>query len=337
MEAPTSDLAHQPTAWARIAARLVSWAAAEGVDRAALLQAARLSDETLADLDARIPLASMYALLERAAEALDEPLLGLRFTRSLTIEDLDALGFLMITSPTLRHVLERATRYQHVFNDGERFEVELATDVAHVRYVPYGPSRPAHHLMAQLMFGDFVVNGGAIVGGLTGATVRLRADGDPDAHARAFGVPVELRAPIDEVVVPLEVLERPLPDASPLLNRYFERWAEDVLRRLPGATLTERVERLLTELLPAGSAGVEAVALRIGASPRTLQRRLAGEGASFKEILDAVRRRQALLLLERGAAIAEVAWMLGYSEPSAFHRAFRRWTGRTPEAWRATP
>ncbi len=325
-----------PTMWARIAARLASWAEARGADRRALLAAARIGEDALVDLDGRIPLAAMYDLLEAASAALDDPLLGLRWIASLTLEDLDALGFLMITSPTLRDALERVSRYQRVFNDGERFELEVGEDAAHLAYVPYGPERPAHHLMAQLAFGDFVVNGGAAVGGLTGARVRLRADGDRAEHERMLGVAVELRAPIDEVVVPLEVLERPLPDANPLLHRFFARYAEGMLERLPRpASLAERVEQLLADRLSSGDVDVEAIARSLGMSARTLQRRLAEEHTSFKAAIDSVRRRQALLLLDGGAAIAEVAWMLGYSEPSAFHRAFRRWTGRTPEAWRS--
>lgn len=322
--------------WARIAARFVSWAAEAGVDRAALLARARLSEDTLRDLDARIPLAAMYDLLEGAADALRDPLVGLRFVVALTVEDLDALGFLMITSATLRETVERMARYQRVFNDGERFEMRITGDAARISYAPFGPARPAHHVMAQLTMGDFVINGGAFVGGLSGARVRLRAEGDPAAYERFLRVPVELSQALDEVTVPLSVLERPLPDANPFLHRYFQRWAEGMLERIPSSvSLTQRVEDLLAERLHAGDADVERVARRLGMSRRTLQRRLADEGTSFKATLDSVRRRRALVLLGGGSAIAEVAWMLGYAQPSAFHHAFRRWTGDTPEAWRA--
>ena len=70
-------------------------------------------------------------------------------------------------------------------------------------------------------------------------------------------------------------------------------------------------------------------------SPRTLQRRLGAEGTTFDVLLDGVRSSRALALIDTGAALSEVAFALGYSEPSAFHRAFRRWTSTTPRKWRA--
>lgn len=70
--------------------------------------------------------------------------------------------------------------------------------------------------------------------------------------------------------------------------------------------------------------------------PFDLQRRLAAESTSPTDLVETVRRACVLALVEAGASLAEIAWMLGYSEPSAFHRAFRRWTGTTPTAWRAT-
>jgi hypothetical protein len=126
----TTDLARAPSAWARVAARLVRWAAGRGADRATLVSRAGLSEDVLHDLDGRVPLVALYELLELASAMLSDPLLGLRFTTSLTIEDIDAIGFLIITSTTLRQAVERVSRYQRVFNDGERFELDVVGDHA---------------------------------------------------------------------------------------------------------------------------------------------------------------------------------------------------------------
>ena len=95
------------------------------------------------------------------------------------------------------------------------------------------------------------------------------------------------------------------------------------------------MRQLLGEELPMGEVSLAAISARLRVSPRTLQRRLGDEGTSLHAEVDQARRERAAGLLDGGAAIAEIVWLLGYSEPSAFHRAFKRWTGRTPEAWRA--
>ncbi|EPX54931.1 Transcriptional regulator, AraC family [Cystobacter fuscus DSM 2262] len=95
----------------------------------------------------------------------------------------------------------------------------------------------------------------------------------------------------------------------------------------------DQVRALLPELLPESGAELAHLAARLRMSPRTLQRRLRDEGTSLEAEREAFRRQQARVLLEAGTPIAEVAWRLGYSAPSAFHHAFRRWTGQSPREW----
>jgi AraC-like DNA-binding protein len=96
-----------------------------------------------------------------------------------------------------------------------------------------------------------------------------------------------------------------------------------------------RVERLIADRLPDGGATLRASAAALGMSERTLQRRLHAEGTTFEDLVDGVRRARALAYLDAQLPIAEVAYLLGYAEPSVFHRAFKRWTGRSPEVWRS--
>jgi AraC-like DNA-binding protein len=93
------------------------------------------------------------------------------------------------------------------------------------------------------------------------------------------------------------------------------------------------VERHLEPLLPAGAIGIDSVARALGCSRQTLYRRLKAEGVTFAELLDGLRRRLALRFVrEEGLSVKEAAWRLGFSEPAAFSRAFKRWTGTTPRA-----
>ncbi|WP_437956187.1 AraC family transcriptional regulator [Sorangium sp. So ce119] len=331
-----------PTIWARLAGQLADHAAQRGADRAALLEAAGLPAAALDDPDARAPLAAFYALLEGAVAAVRDPHLGLDFAGRFQPEQLDALGFLAMSSPNLGEALGRMLRYQQLWSEGERYTLELRGGRAHLGFTPFGPDRPAHGQVAEMFAFDVLVNGGRMSGApieAVAVSFRHAAAGDPEEKARRLGAPVRFEAPQTELVLPAEALARPLPQANDALAAFLERQVGALAARLPGAApsgqaLADRVRALLAERLREG-ADLGALAARLRMSPRTLQRRLGDEGTSLHALLDEVRRGRAAALLEAGMAIGEVAYLLGYSEPSAFHRAFRRWTGETPEAFRA--
>jgi AraC-like DNA-binding protein len=164
-----------------------------------------------------------------------------------------------------------------------------------------------------------------------------RPDTGPD-RATVLGCPVRYGAPETRLVMFRSALERPLPRHDPSLFAYLERHAATVLARASATGPTrDRVRRLITEALRHGEPSQAEVSRRLALSERTLQRRLREEATSFAEILDAVRSELSQLYLrEANLAAGEVAFLLGYSEPSAFHRAFRRWTGVTPQAFRSS-
>jgi AraC-like DNA-binding protein len=271
-------------------------------------------------------------------EATRDPGFGLDLALGIEIDALDALGFLFMTSADFGSALERMLRYLRLWNEGERVELVRQDDCMRLTYEPYGPLRPAHVYMAQATFVDMVINGCRFLAGLAFDRVRVRQN-DPADRARferVFGVPVEFGCATDEACFDTSMLSLPIPDANPALCAFFERYASEQLKRLrAGDGLVERLRALIRSCLPEGEVTPAALAPRLHMSSRTLQRRLNAEATSLQRELDAVRRQQALYFLENGTAIAELAWLLGYSEPSAFHRAFRRWTGTSPEAWRA--
>ncbi|WP_257449688.1 AraC family transcriptional regulator [Archangium lipolyticum] len=325
-----------PTTWAGLVPRVLDSAEARGLPRSGLLKASGLERVRLTEPEARVPLLSVYTLLEEAAVRLGDGCFGLHVGAALRADDLDALGFLMVSSRTFGEALEHALRYQRLWSEGERFALERGAARVTVTYHPYGSERPAHRLMAQLVFADLLVNGGRLVGGLPGARLRLRGPrpGEAPAYMRVLGVPVSFRAPQDALVFPVALLARPLPGGDAGLSGVLARATDRMLAGLPASSrAADRVRALLPELLPESGAELAHLAAHLGMSPRTLQRRLRDEGTSLEAEREAFRRQQARVLLEAGTPIAEVAWRLGYSAPSAFHHAFRRWTGQSPRAW----
>ena len=133
---------------------------------------------------------------------------------------------------------------------------------------------------------------------------------------------------------PTSVLDRPMPNADAALARFFEGYVEKLDRALPGESLAESLRQRIAERLCDGELSIAALARGQSQSPRTLQRRLADEGSSFSGLVESVRRERAFAYLAAGLPIGEVSYLLGFSEPRAFHRAFRRWTRTTPQEFR---
>ena len=153
-----------------------------------------------------------------------------------------------------------------------------------------------------------------------------------------FGAPVRLGAARSGLRPPPEAWTAPLDRPDPALHATLAALADRADVRAYAARPTAYAVRLrLPDALASGAGGVGAMADALHLSRRTLQRRLAAEGTRYGDLVDAYRRDEAARLLERGAAVGDVADRLGYTEPTSFTRAFRRWYGVPPSAWaRAT-
>ena len=151
-----------------------------------------------------------------------------------------------------------------------------------------------------------------------------------------FGCPVRSGASWAGLALSREAWRIPLPRRDPILRRMLEGQA-DAIAEGPATVsgVLVGVRRALARRLPQGEAEIEVVARDLGMSTRTLQRRLSSFGVSYQELLDVVRRESAeKCVTESSLSIGEIAYLVGYSEPAAFHRAFRRWTGSTPHEFR---
>jgi AraC-like DNA-binding protein len=155
-----------------------------------------------------------------------------------------------------------------------------------------------------------------------------------DDYERILEIPVHFDASHDAVVFSASMLNGPNPASDPALVQALERHARELLAKLPlGDDLPSRVRHEIALRLPSG-ASAEAVAETLRMSARSLRRRLEAEGTSYMQILDEVRCELARRhLAQEQRAVEEVAFALGFSDGSAFHKAFRRWTGESPRAF----
>lgn len=325
---------------AAIAELILRAAAERGVDIPALCSACSHDPAVSRAPDARITLATEVALWNEAARQAGDDAFGLHAAELVSLGAFDVIGYAVRTAPTLRAALERMARYNRLVHDVA--EISLADDGDATRLehaFRAGNDGPCRHA-AEFTLAVIVVMSAQIVG----APVRPRAvefhHGAParDAvalaeHTRLFGVEPRFAQRANALVFDRATLARPVLAADPNLARIIERHAEALLAARPGPaqSTAERVRRVLAGALGEGDASLRAVAARLRMSERSLQRKLAHESVTYDTLVDAMRRDLALqYLADPKIAVAEVAYLLGYSEPSPFHRAFKRWTGLTP-------
>ena len=163
--------------------------------------------------------------------------------------------------------------------------------------------------------------------------------GTSSEMARFVGTAVEFGATTDEFALNANARELPLIHADPYLNNLLLKFCEAALtdRRGNVSQLRTRVENAISSLLPHGKVVVDDVARSLGMSKRTLARMLSDEWLNFTEILQQLRRDLAVRYLDdRNLHVSKIAWLLGFSEVSAFTHACKRWTGETPSQIRTT-
>ncbi len=291
------------------------------------------------DPEARVPHTQAIALWEAARTVTADPDLGIHVAEAIRPGAFGALEYAVRTSPDLGAGLGRLVRYHRALHDAAEVRLEVSGTracLSHRLPLPGGAPRAVS---------EFVVTGWLqTLRRLTGREVRPievrfthAQPADLSEHHRVFRAPLRFGHQRSELLFPAELLGCPLPEADPALHSIVELQLNTVLERLPAAGATvDRVRRVLAEELCDGEPTLDHVAGCLHVTSRTLHRRLEEEGTSFREVVTAVRRELAERYLgERRLTVAEIAFLLGYSEASAFHRAFRRWNGCSPRAFRA--
>jgi AraC-like DNA-binding protein len=169
--------------------------------------------------------------------------------------------------------------------------------------------------------------------GLRCVTFTHRLPPDVGEHERVFGCPVRFEAEHNRLVLDRSAWEAPTSGAHPGVLGVLIEHADLLLSRLPrGPDLIERTRRAIGGRLRGGDPSLESVARELGMSERSLQRHLHELGYTFNALADEVREATARLYLEQpDIALAEIGYLLGFADQTAFHRAFKRWTGRTPK------
>lgn len=326
-----------PVAW------LVHIAAVRGLDSPdvqAGLAAAGLAPAILDDTADQVPAARFAAFIDEAARVAGEDFYGLDLGLGYDLRASGIAAYMCLACATARESLRNACRYGAIGDTSADYALTEAGDEAFFRIETRSPqirmSRHATEFKVALVIAACLTWVGPELRPREARLAFVRTS--PREAERRLGCPARYGAEATGLAFGSDQLELAPRSSDPYLLDLLERVAMACLaQRGPARDPTRaRVERLLVDALAKGAPTARQVAEALGISERTLARRLAAEGASFGQILDEIRRGMALGYLEDPTiSLAQIAFLLGYADQSAFSNAFRRWTGRSPSRFRA--
>jgi AraC-like DNA-binding protein len=319
---------------------LLRYAEARGVDTAGILDGVGHDAGALANADARVDHDANEAVWNEVVRRAADPDFGVHFAEAADLDTFHLVGHLVAHCRTLHEMLDRVARFSRILHDAGRVELELDGDVARVYPGCRGLPHVVPRHIAEFSAASVVVLARRLTGRpLVPIEVRFRHPPPASTAAlrRVFGLEPTFDAQSNVVCLQREALTLPISRHREAVGDWLRSYAEEVLERLPPVdeSLVDAVARLLAGEPDHATLTASAAARRLAMHPRTLQRRLAEAGTSFVAELERHRARRAREMLAEGRlSVGEIAFALGYSEPSTFHRAFRRWTGTTPAEFR---
>jgi AraC-like DNA-binding protein len=331
-------IAPEVTTLSSVAALITGTLRSRNIDPTPLLVHAGIAADTVGKQDTRIPTVRMQALWQLAVEASGDPAFGLAVAREFQPAVMHGLGFACLASDTLRDVLGRLVRFSRILNTLPDFQLQendrsidllvtipnlgpefihAATDMGMAAFLRLCQLSAGHELMPVY------------------TSLQRPAPEDPAAYHAVFGPHVDFESESNRLSFDRAQALAPLLTAHPELARLNDQTVIDYLARFDHDNITMQVRSKIIEQLPDGRPSQGDIANELNTSLRSLQRKLHNRDTSYKELLNNTQHELALFYMrDSSRSIGEITYLLGFSEPSNFTRAFKRWTGKSPGEYR---
>lgn len=332
-------ITRESTIAVRVVVALVEAVERMGIPRGQLVRAAGLEPAQLVDPDARLPRVDVYRLCERALDLTGDPALGLHCGERLSGAIFGPLSNLVAHAATLREGLASLARFFRLISDEASYAIVERESEVTVRSLQLtGASPRVQRFAAELMTVRFLQHLRCFGADAQPERVcfAFPAPSYRDEYTRIFGGAVRFEQPFSGMVFGRGLLSRPALDKDEDLHETMKAVAERRLMLLTQRTpYALRVRELLVRQGLPLCTEMSGVAQALGLSVRSLRRRLAEEGKPYGEVVhEALAIIAKQLLEDRRRTIQAVGFEMGFSNPSTFHRAFKRWTGTTPGGYR---
>jgi AraC-like DNA-binding protein len=306
---------------------------ANGHDPEALYRDAGINPDLLNKPGARVPYASVNRIWAKASEIIDDPCFGLKCHKFWHPSYLHALGYAWLASHSLREALNRFVRYLRVVSEMAFLKLEEDDDGLTLiwSFELLGMRIPAQIDMGMAMALHMCrLNYGEDLKPLAVKFVHAQPPCAEEYFA-IFKAPVRFSADKDSMILSFADADKYLIGANPQLARLNDQVMIEYLAKMDKDDIIDRVTTVIIDMLPSGGVADEKVAEQLNMSVRSLQRRLKEENTTFRTLLETVRKDLASTYVrDPDIELVEVAFLLGFSDQSAFSRAFRRWTGKCP-------
>lgn len=311
-----------------------------GGDPEQVLHAVDLHPSALAHPDRRIPCSMFARILEEAARITGDACFGLHFGERFNPKNIGSFAYVILNSPTVAAADENAARYLKLYNQAASLSSAVEGERVYLKYELCGLEGIAAPRQQNEYSIAIRLNTIRMMVGSQWTPLEVQfahpAPEQVSEHQRVFGAPVLFGYPTNNLVVEREFLTRQVPGADERLYRIIRRYLDEVLEQMPlQDDLLAAVRRAVAECMRNGDPNIASVGKKMAMNPRTLQRQMKQHGVRFKSFVDEIRHHFALNYLKDGKhTLTEIAFLLGYSEVSAFNRSFKRWTGQTPSVYR---
>jgi len=306
-----------------------------GLDANAVLTQIGASTEWLNDPHLRTPHAAQERFWKAVQALSNDPDIGLHLGEQLPVFRGQVIDYLFLSSPTFGEGLKRALNYSRLLSDAVQGRLVEAPERS---YLVSGISNTGYRQLTECA----VVGIAKFFSYVTEGQFKLHEiwfthtqGASPEEYLRIYGCEVKLGQPETRLYFDTALLAHPSSHAEPELLRLHEQVASEKVAALERKDLISNVKRAIGEMLESGNVTLESVATRLNLKPRDLRVRLQDAGTNFNQVFNDYRCRLARRLLAKtDESIDQIVYLTGFSEPSTFYRAFKRWVGETPVEYR---
>jgi AraC-like DNA-binding protein len=291
--------------------------------------------------DSRLPLRTVHLLTEKATRVLDDENIGLHEGEVIAGFS-SILGYILMNCSTIGEVIEKYCAYEKIGDEGKCTKLQINNSRAVIEVIIVDDNFTKerhlidHYLVGFLTYFKLLVKKKADLNNLLEIHFVYPALNDISEYRRLFPCKLVFNSSMNALIFNRSVLDIPVPQTNKDLLSLFEGYATEILAKLTQVdSFSNRVSRLIIQQMRGETPTIEEVASKLLMSVRNLQIKLKEEGTTYHTIMDNLRRNLALQYLkDKNVPIAEISYLLGFSEPSAFHRCFKKWTNSTPANFR---
>lgn len=326
------------TVSAGVACGLIDFAVSNGAGRSNLLFRSGIGAADLVDHDSRVPMTRYQALVQTAKELTGNPALALYYAEKVDLAELSVVGLVTHASATMMDALVQLNRYGQLVAEvdlglAQRFEI--VREDGNIWLIDNRVNANAFPELTEITFARLACGPRRFTDMLHLGAIQFthKAPAYADEYAQVFRAPVTFESNRNAMMLDESWLTHPVALSPHYVFGILSAHADALLAQLQSAkTVRAKVESLLMPVLHQGSASIDSISRQMAMSRQTLYRKLKAERTTFETVLDALRQKLALHYLEgQKVSVNEAAYLVGFSDPSAFSRAFKRWRGESPQ------